>query len=237
MASPQVEDGHTRIANDLLDAIVRFPFTGAQLRLVLWVARASYGWQSTWTKPRSMAQISLEAGVPKASVGWCVTALVHAGVLRKDAAGQYALNKNFEEWLSLDGGMLPLRGQAGQKHAAWKKESGVKRIGRFLPPTAEEVRAYCAERGRGVDPDRWYNYHLARNWFLGRTPMRDWKAGVRAWEGPVVESGAATGAMRPRCGRCRMVGNWAAGKSRNGKTALCESCLTDEKVEMEERGR
>ena len=49
-----------------------------------------------------------------------------------------------------------------------KKESVKEKSAmRFVPPTVEEVRAYCNERGSGV---------------VGKTKMRDWKAAVRGWE-------------------------------------------------------
>lgn len=45
MASPQLEDGYTRIANELLEATARFPFNGSQLRMVLFLWRKTYGFQ------------------------------------------------------------------------------------------------------------------------------------------------------------------------------------------------
>jgi len=45
MANPQLENGYTRIANELLEAIIRFPFNGSQLRLFLFLIRKTYGYQ------------------------------------------------------------------------------------------------------------------------------------------------------------------------------------------------
>ena len=52
----------------------------------------------------------------------------------------------------------------------------------FVKPTLEEVRAYCIERGKGVDAEKWYNHYTANGWKVGRNPMKDWKAAVRTWE-------------------------------------------------------
>ena len=41
MASPQTENGYTRIANELFDAILAFPFSKRELLIVL--GRAPYG--------------------------------------------------------------------------------------------------------------------------------------------------------------------------------------------------
>lgn len=53
---------------------------------------------------------------------------------------------------------------------------------RFVPPTLDEVRAYCRERQSTIDPERFMDYYQANGWKVGRNPMRDWKAAVRKWE-------------------------------------------------------
>lgn len=53
---------------------------------------------------------------------------------------------------------------------------------RFAKPTIEEVEAYCLSRGKGVDPQKWYDYYSANGWKVGKNPMKDWKAAVRTWE-------------------------------------------------------
>lgn len=53
---------------------------------------------------------------------------------------------------------------------------------RFVKPTLEEVKAYCLERGKGVDAQKWYDYYSANGWKVGKNPMKDWKAAVRTWE-------------------------------------------------------
>ena len=57
-----------------------------------------------------------------------------------------------------------------------------KTSGRFTPPTIEQVKEYCKERGNAVDPDRWFNYYSSNGWKVGKNPMKDWKAAVRTWE-------------------------------------------------------
>ena len=52
----------------------------------------------------------------------------------------------------------------------------------FKPPTIEEVRAYCLERGNSVDAELWHNHYRANGWMVGKTKMVDWKAAVRTWE-------------------------------------------------------
>ena len=52
----------------------------------------------------------------------------------------------------------------------------------FSPPSLEEVRAYCQERGNSVDAQRFVDYYGANGWKVGKNPMKDWKAAVRTWE-------------------------------------------------------
>lgn len=53
---------------------------------------------------------------------------------------------------------------------------------KFVPPTVEEVRAYCLERKNSVDPERFVDFYAAKGWMIGKDKMKDWKASVRTWE-------------------------------------------------------
>lgn len=53
---------------------------------------------------------------------------------------------------------------------------------RFVPPTVDEVRAYCQDRQNGVDPQRFVDYYTSNGWMVGKNKMKDWKAAVRTWE-------------------------------------------------------
>ena len=61
-------------------------------------------------------------------------------------------------------------------------KSPKKRASRFTPPSVEEVRAYCFERGNNVDPERFVDFYESKGWTVGKNRMRDWKAAVRNWE-------------------------------------------------------
>lgn len=53
---------------------------------------------------------------------------------------------------------------------------------KFIPPSAEDVQAYCAERKNTVDAEHWFSYYESNGWMVGRNKMKDWKASVRTWE-------------------------------------------------------
>lgn len=53
--------------------------------------------------------------------------------------------------------------------------------GRFVPPSPEEVLAYCIEKGYPIDAGRFCDYYASKGWRVGSSPMKDWMAAVRAW--------------------------------------------------------
>lgn len=61
-------------------------------------------------------------------------------------------------------------------------ESPKKQPKRFVPPSVDEVRAYCQERGNNVDPEKFVDYYTSNGWRVGKNPMKDWRAAVRTWE-------------------------------------------------------
>ncbi len=65
-------------------------------------------------------------------------------------------------------------------------QSGLEKKGekalRFVPPSLEEVCAYCAQRGKLVDPQHFLDFYEAKGWMIGKNRMKDWKAAIRSWE-------------------------------------------------------
>lgn len=56
------------------------------------------------------------------------------------------------------------------------------RVGRFKPPSLEDVKAYCNERKNNVDPQTFIDFYESKGWYVGKNKMRDWKAAIRTWE-------------------------------------------------------
>lgn len=64
-----------------------------------------------------------------------------------------------------------------------KDRIGKDRLGKFVPPTLEEVQAYCAERNSPVDPQRFYDYFTTGNWKDAKgNPVKNWKQKLITWE-------------------------------------------------------
>lgn len=56
--------------------------------------------------------------------------------------------------------------------------------GRFGPPTLEEIKAYCAQRKNSVDPEKFYDYFTASNWYDSKgNKVKSWKQKIITWEG------------------------------------------------------
>ena len=46
----------------------------------------------------------------------------------------------------------------------------------------EEVKEYCQQRNNNIDPEYFIDYYETKDWLIGKTKMKDWKACVRTWE-------------------------------------------------------
>ena len=74
-----------------------------------------------------------------------------------------------------------------QSRVEQSKEENIKECAnahkkKFIPPTVDEVRAYCIDRNNKVDPQTFVDYYTSNGWMVGRNRMKDWKAAVRTWE-------------------------------------------------------
>jgi len=63
-----------------------------------------------------------------------------------------------------------------------KKEIYKERNESFKKPTLEEVNEYCKERNNGIDAEYFIDFYESKNWMIGKSKMKDWKACVRTWE-------------------------------------------------------
>lgn len=72
----------------------------------------------------------------------------------------------------------PLYPPTGESEGGKSKKSQK----RFTPPTAEEVREYCLERGNGISGEEFVDFYESKGWMVGSSKMKDWKAAVRTWE-------------------------------------------------------
>jgi len=99
MANPQLEDGHTRIANELLEQLMRRHLTPNEWRVLLCIIRKTYGYQKKVDYIANF-QIVEATGLCKAVVSRCMKELHYAGLITR-CKKQVGFQKNWEEWEKL----------------------------------------------------------------------------------------------------------------------------------------
>jgi len=99
MANPQLEDGHTRIANELLEQLMKRHLSPNQWRVLLCIIRKTYGFQKKVDYIANF-QVVEATGLRKAVVSRCMKELHQAGLITRQ--GKYiGFQKNWEEWQKL----------------------------------------------------------------------------------------------------------------------------------------
>ena len=102
MANPQLEHGFTRVANELLEALARYPFTKRQYAVLLAVIRLSYGYGAKAARVSS-ARLAELTGIGPEHCRGAVRELEAMGVLRSQTGPEgktLALVKQFDKWRS-----------------------------------------------------------------------------------------------------------------------------------------
>lgn len=51
----------------------------------------------------------------------------------------------------------------------------------FEKPTVEQLESYIKEKGYQLDAQEFFKYYEDRDWFCGKTPMKNWKNSLYAW--------------------------------------------------------
>lgn len=102
MASPQVENGHLRIANELYEALVKAPVSIREMRLFMAIIRQTYGFQ------RKVASISVTlfaemTGLYRAHIPDALKSLERKNMIVRTVGGPhetgtYQVQKDYEKW-------------------------------------------------------------------------------------------------------------------------------------------
>lgn len=53
---------------------------------------------------------------------------------------------------------------------------------RFAKPAIDEILNYCQERGNNIEAEQFFDFYESKNWMIGKTKMKDYKAAIRTWE-------------------------------------------------------
>lgn len=124
--SPQVEDGHLKIANELFEAITAFPFKQTTLRVLLAVLRKTYGYGK---KEDDLSASQLGALLGDMKRQHITTALNELAALRviTKRVGKYGsiigINKDYSQWVS-ESRTSPNLGQVNESRTTDSPKSG-----------------------------------------------------------------------------------------------------------------
>ena len=131
--APRLDFKFTPIKNEVLEAIYRHGLPATSTRVVLWIARQSYGWRRKRARKAGYGFIGKEVCMAKSSVKLALAVLIECRIVNKDKAGRWGINKRHKDWKELLGGAA---------HRTPKTEGGVQ-------PTAP---LGCSPLHGGVQP-------------------------------------------------------------------------------------
>ncbi len=104
MTTPQIENGFTMIANELLEAILGSGFSHREQSVILAIVRKTYGYAKK-EDDMSAAQIGAVCGVARQHVTSTLNALAARNVINK-RAGRFGMiigiQKDYRKWISAD---------------------------------------------------------------------------------------------------------------------------------------
>ena len=52
----------------------------------------------------------------------------------------------------------------------------------FKKPHVFDIKNYCLERNNNIDAEAFWDFYESKNWLVGKSKMKCWKAAVRTWE-------------------------------------------------------
>ena len=190
MDSPQLENGHFRIANEIAEALAQINLSSYQSRLLWAVLRKTYGFnkKDDWI---SNSQLVESTGLRKQHISRAKRELFDRNILVTNRGNKIAFNKLHKSWKELPKGVtshkVTNRGSGvtnrGEHKRQYTKDNIQKTGGReVIPPSLDEVVAYCEERNNGIDAEEFMAHYEANGWMRGKSKIKSWKACVITWE-------------------------------------------------------
>ncbi len=112
---PQVEDGYTRIANELLEQVMAAPFTLREMRVVMAIIRLTYGWNRKQARATGGLLAKL-TGIHASTCAKVMASLIEKKVLLRHGGSRspVSLNKHAETWELQAGKYTPPTPQSKQ---------------------------------------------------------------------------------------------------------------------------
>jgi phage replication O-like protein O len=105
LASPQVEDGHIRISNEVWEALTKMRVPGEAMQVFFYIVRKTWGWGKK-KDDISLSQFVLATGLKKPSVVRARNKLIKMNLITinqkvNSVTATYCINKDFDTWKPL----------------------------------------------------------------------------------------------------------------------------------------
>jgi phage replication O-like protein O len=201
MGNPQCEDGYTKIANELQDALVKTRIPGEARQLFDLILRKTYGFNKK-SDGISTTQIMVATGMPRRSVERSRACLIAMNLISTVInVGTnwltYSINKSYNTWVRTvksDGtvrsvGRVPSKTRTKVPSALVDLYSATKDIkdniqktATFIKPSLEEIKEFISKEFLTVDPEQFFFKNESNGWRVGKNPMKCWKSTIRYWE-------------------------------------------------------
>lgn len=100
MANPQWENGYTKIANEIMDALCKIRISGEATQCLNFIIRKTYGWGKKQDRI-SLSQFTKNTGVKKTNVCRAINKLKNMKIIiqiQDDKGSLYEFNKDYEQW-------------------------------------------------------------------------------------------------------------------------------------------
>lgn len=102
MANPQIENGYTKIANEILERLVNTPLLGAEFQVLLFIIRKTYGYNKKQDRI-SFTQFEKATGISRQTINKTIKNLITKGMIVKIYLPQgnigYTFIKDHEKWV------------------------------------------------------------------------------------------------------------------------------------------
>jgi phage replication O-like protein O len=172
--NPQVENGYTKIANELLEALAAIRIPGEAMQVLLIIIRKTYGFnkKSDWI---ALSQFSDGTGINKPHIIRAIKRLVDMNIVAKKGNGigvSYCLNKNYKLWKPLPKkATLPKKAMGVAQKGNDRCQKRQKTLPKKVP--TKEKRNYTKET---ITKDRLARFRLALQSMVDDKKLDQYKA-------------------------------------------------------------
>ena len=190
-ATPQLSNGFTQIANEIMDALVAYRIPGEERQCLDFILRKTYGYHKK-EDIISNSQFVAATGLKKGNVSRAIKNLVLKNIVIKNDnknIPSYRFNKNYKTWKVLsklqpvinmttvviksDNKPLSKAMDTKDRKITIQKIKGKK----FIPPSVAEVIKYFFENGYSVEVGKKaFEYYSTANWKDSKgSQVKNWK--------------------------------------------------------------